>query len=224
MSARLAGLVLLVTVVALTAACHGANMPSTKPTAHLTPSTGSSGTTVTPRPEPSPIRPVGEDEEIWDLVIAATSGYISPILRPAALPEGFETVTTDDPRGDAPSAFVVEYAGPGKRLRIGAGMFNPPLPGPGGHQEAVKLRGLECNPEEKGKGCILQVKNDANPKERVWLWWNEPGRYVIGGGGPSLDSVFYLVAAEGLDPQEVMTVAESLQPTARLMDGEGVPD
>jgi hypothetical protein len=223
MLARLAGLVLLVAVAALTAACQGAKTPA-KPTARLTPSTGSSGTTVTPSPEPSPVRPVGEDEEIWDLVVAGTSGYISPILRPTALPEGLETVTIDDLRGDAPSGFVVEYGGTGKRLNIGVGMFNPPPPGPGGHQEAVKLRGLECNPEEKGKECILEVNDDANPKERVWLWWNEPGRYVVEGGGAPLDTVFYLVSAEGLDPQEVMTVAESLQPTARLTDGGGVPD
>jgi len=210
MSARLAGLGLLVTVLALAAACRGEKTPAA-PTAPLTPSTGTSGATVTPRPEPSPIKPVAEDGAIWDLVLAATSGNISPILRPTAIPDGLETVTIGDPKGD-PHLFVVEYAGPGKRLRIGAGAFNPPPPGPRGHQEAVKLRGLQCIPE-KGEECVLQVNDDANPKERVWLWWNEPGRSVLDGGGPPLNSVFYLVVAEGLDPQEVMTVAESLQPT-----------
>jgi len=209
MSARLAGLGLLLTVLALAAACSGEVAPAA-PTSSLTPST--SGTPVTPTPEPSPIKPVAEDAEIWHLVVAATSGYISPILRPTALPEGLESVTIGEPNADA-HLFVVEYAGPGKRLRIGAGMFNPPPPDPGGHGEAVKLRGLECIPEVKGKECILQVNDDANPKERVWLWWDEPGRFVAEGGGRPLDSVFYLVTAEGLDPQEVMTVAESLRPT-----------
>jgi len=209
MSARLAGLGLLVTVLALVAACGGEKMPAT-PTAPL--STETAGATVPPTPEPSPIKPVAADGEIWDLVVAATSGYISPILRPTALPNGLETVTTDDPKGD-PHLFVVEYAGPGKRLLIGAGMFNPPPPGPGGHGEAVKLRGLECIPGVKGKECYLQVNDDANPRERVWLWWNEPGRFVAEDPVSSQDSVFYLVSAAGLAPQDVMTVAESLRPT-----------
>ncbi len=200
---HLAGLVLLAAVLAAAAACDSETMTST-------PAASTEGST--PTPEPWPVKPVDEDGDIWDIVVTRVSGNISPVLRPAELPDGFETVTIGAPVEKVGAhLFVVEYAGPGKVLRIGAGAFNPPPPDLGGHQEAVKLRGLQCVPE-KGKECALQINDDANPSERVWVWWNEPGTWLVDGGEAPLDSVFYLVVAEGLDPQQVIAVVESLQP------------
>jgi hypothetical protein len=52
----------------------------------------------------------------------------------------------------------------------------------------------------------------STPSERVWLSWNEPGRWSVEGGSDASSHVFYLVWAEGLIPAEVLQVAESLQP------------
>ncbi|HSP53950.1 MAG TPA: hypothetical protein VLS25_00045 [Dehalococcoidia bacterium] len=170
------------------------------------------GTPVPPTPLLS--RPVGQDGEVWALVAAAASANISPVLYPASPPEGFEIVTLSWLLGEAPDAhgFEVEYTGPGRRLSIGVAEFNPPPPGPGGHQEAVKIRGQECAPDIKGKECLLTVDDNANPAGHVWLHWFEHGRWVPEPGAAAVDSVEYLVSAEGLDPQEVIAIVESLVP------------
>ena len=145
-----------------------------------------------------------QDQAVWDRVVGLTADNISPILRPTTLPAGLDTVTLREPPNKLdPHLFVVEYSGPEKLLLVGAGAFNPPPPGPGGYQRVVTVRGQQG---------IIQVNDAANPKERVWLWWNEPGSWVVQAGGRAIDSVFYLVVAEGLDLEEVIAVATSLQP------------
>ncbi|HSP55106.1 MAG TPA: hypothetical protein VLS25_05910 [Dehalococcoidia bacterium] len=172
------------------------------------------GTPVPPTPLLS--RPVGQDAEVWALVASAASANISPVLHPAAPPEGFEMVTLRSLFGEATDArgFEVEYTGPGKRLSIGVAEFNPPPPGPGGHQQAVRIRGQDCNPDIKGKECVLTIDDDANPRGHVSLHWLERGRWVPEPepGRGVLDAVEYLVSAEGLDPQEVIAIVESLVP------------
>ncbi len=200
------------------AACGGDDQPEPSPSASARVAVVSpkdfptAHATSTPRRLPT--RPAGDDAEIWGIILSATAGNVSPVLRPASLPVGFETVSIPEPaaRADAHS-FVVEYSGPGKWLRIGAGAFNPPPAGPGGSQQQVQIRGLQCTPE-KGRDCVLQLKEGANPKDGVWLWWNEPGSWVAEPGGARLESVFYLISAHGVDPQDVMAVAESLRPAA----------
>jgi len=156
--------------------------------------------------------PVGQDGEVWALVASAVSANISPVLHPAPPPEGFEIVTLrwlfTEPT-DA-HGFEVEYAGPGKRLSVAVAEFNPPPPGPGGHQEAVHIRGQECAPDIKGKECLLTVDDDGNPAGHVQLHWFERGRWVPQPGTRAVDAVEYLVTAEGLGPQEVIAIVESL--------------
>jgi hypothetical protein len=132
-------------------------------------------------------------------------GNLDPLLRPPTPPAGFETVELAAPTPSKPDThpFLVEYDGPGRQLRIGAGAFNPPPPEQGGHQEQVAVR---------GQTGYLTVNNDVDPSERVWLSWNEPGRWSVDDASDASSHVFYLVSAEGLTPAEVLQVAESLQP------------
>ncbi len=207
------------------AACGGDDQPAPSPSASARvavvsptdlPTAHASST-----PRPLPTRPASDDTEIWGIILSATARNISPVLRPAALPDGFETVSIPEPadRADAYS-FIVEYSGPGKWLRIGAGAFNPPPAGPGGFQQQVQIRGLQCTPD-KGRDCVLQVKDSANPKDGVWLWWNEPGEWLAEPGEAVRNSVFYLVSAHGVEPTDVMTTAESLLPAAARPCGAG---
>jgi len=215
MLARLICVGLPLTLVVLAAGCGGdGTTTGLAPTPTTSPSPAPTHTLDATTPTPFPIKPASEDDVIWELVATLTAGNILPILRPTALPEGLETVTIVEAYATA-HGFMVEYSGPGKRLRIGVAMFNPPLPGRRGHGEAVKLRGQDCI-SEKGKECVLQVNDDANPRELVWLWWFEHGRWVPEPGRAPLDSVFYMVTAEGLDPQEVLALAEALQPVILL--------
>ena len=99
--------------------------------------------------------------------------------------------------------FWVEYSGPGKLLGVGAGSYNPPIVTveSGGEQREVNVR---------GQAATLQIKSKAQPSESVQLWWDEPGRWIQGLGAPIKDHVFYYVSAEGLDPDAVLQLANSL--------------
>ena len=190
------------------AACGGDDgaSPAGSATGGPTGTSGPSQTAVT--------RPVGDDAEIWAEVLRATAGNVSPVLRPAVLSQGLDTVWLDvlDAPSDAHS-FVVGYSGRGKLLHIGVGLFNPPPVGPGGSQKPVQMRGLPCT-SEKGKQCVLQVGDSANRKSGVSLWWNEPGTWIAEPGGAAQDSLFYLTWSEGISEQEVIDFAESMRPAS----------
>jgi hypothetical protein len=186
---------------------------SASPTIPSSPTTAPTRQPDSSSPRPFPRKPASDDGEIWGIILTLTSGHISPVLHPGEPLSGFETVRIAEPPEEESVAysFVVEYSGPGKWLRIGAGASNPPPAGPNGYQRAVQIRGLECAPD-KGRGCTLQVDDQANPEQAVWLWWNEPGTSVAVSSGAPQGSVFYLVSAHGIDPAEVTRVAQSLRP------------
>jgi hypothetical protein len=155
-------------------------------------------------PTPTPAASVGErlgqeDKAVWDQVVAQTDRTISPLLKPRALPVGFADVRLDKAE---PGTFTVEYTGPGMRLSIGVGAFNPPPPGSDGYQRQINVNGWPAT---------LQVESAGSPSKRVMIWWKElNGSWVPSGITGATAKPFYLIVAEGLSPDAVEQIATSL--------------
>lgn len=130
-------------------------------------------------------------------MVQTVGSTVEPILRPGQLPTGFETVQRVS---SIPGAFQVEYDGPGKQLRIGVAVWNPPLCGTGCSQRQVVVR---------DQRATLQMVDDG--QTQVWLWWSEPGQWTASGLSHP-QGVAYLISAEGLTADEVLQVADSLVP------------
>lgn len=142
--------------------------------------------------------PIAGEDGVWGLV-AGWSRDISPVLRPQSLPPGFESVQALDAKQ---GTFRVEYTGPGKSVRLGAGAFNPPH-WPDGEQRQLIVR---------GQTTTLQTRSRVQPTKLVQVWWREPGRWIQAADAAPMDHVFYLLSAEGLDPDAVVQLANSLRP------------
>lgn len=136
---------------------------------------------------------------VWESLGKEVSG-VSPVLRPAVRPSELETVLV---LSSGPGGYQVEYSSPGKRLMVGAGAFNPPLVSASGESKKIKVRGQDVT---------LQIQNKARPNEAVQLYWEESGRWEPAPGSPVRDKVFYLISSNGVEPEEVVRVAESLEP------------
>lgn len=147
-------------------------------------------------PTPGPALPISTEDDVWNLVARLTS--VSPVLCPQSPPSGLEMVQM---REAGQGTFWVEYNGPGKRLGIGAGAFNPDLPTPDGEQRRVAVRGQETT---------MQIRSKADPSQSVLLWWDEPGRWNAD-DRPEPGHVFYLISAEGISPDVVLQLANSLR-------------
>lgn len=145
--------------------------------------------------------PVLDEQAAWDEVARSVQA-VSPVLRPQFMPPGIESARVQKA---GLGTFWVEYSGPGKRLGIGAGAFNPSMvtTDSGGEQRRVTVR---------GQPATLQMKSRARPSESVQLWWQEPGEWVPGAGAPMRDRVFYMISAQGLEPDVVLQLANSLRP------------
>jgi hypothetical protein len=149
-------------------------------------------------PVPASKLPIAGEDGVWRLV-AGWARDVSPVLRPQSLPTGFEFVQVIDAKQ---GTFRVEYTGLGKSVRLGAGAFNPPH-WPDGEQRKVTVR---------GQVTTLQTRSRAQPSKLVQVWWREPGRWVQAADAPMMDHIFYLISAEGLDPDTVLQLANSLRP------------
>lgn len=155
-------------------------------------------------PTPTPAASVGErlaqkDAAVWDRVIAGTGQSISPLLKPWSLPVGFADARLVQAE---PGTFTVEYTGPGLRLSIGVGAFNPPPPEPDGYQRHIEVDGWPAT---------LQVQSTSTPSQRVMIWWSEQnGIWRPPGATGATLGPFYLVVAEGLDPDAVEQIVSSL--------------
>lgn len=152
-------------------------------------------------PTPASRVPIAGEEGVWDLVARWVRGVL-PVLRLQSLPPGLEYVQMLDV---GQGTFRVEYTGPGKRVMLGAGAFNPPMvtPESGGEQRRVTVR---------GQGALLQVRSRAQPSESVQLVWQEPGKWIQAADAPTMDHVFYMISAQGLDPDGVLQLANLLSP------------
>lgn len=168
------------------------------PTAVL-PVAGVPSPTAKYTPTAVPLTSVSSEEVVWTDVLRSVRD-VSPVLRPRSLPAGLESVRMRDA---GQGTFWVEYSGPDKRLGVGAGTFNPPIVTveTGGAQRKVTVRGQEA---------MLQFRSRARPSESVQLWWEEPGRWIMGPGASVQDRVFYMVGASDVDPDVVLQLANSL--------------
>jgi hypothetical protein len=212
MAAQLRIAIISIAALALLAAACGEGDNSPSPTA--TSARPTKPTFVfTPRNTPT-IRdgPASQSDEFWDAIAARVSANLSPVLRPPAPPEGFDTVHIAVNDG----YFVAAYSGQNKSLRMHVGgLSNPGLPTQNGHQETIYMRGVDCSPSSKAKPCpYLQVKSDADPKEFSFLLWYEPGHEVFPGAADR-DAVEYYVIGEGVEPQFLIDFASSLTKSGR---------
>lgn len=130
---------------------------------------------------------------------------VSPILRPRFIPQGIETVRMTQA---GLGTFWVEYSGPGKRIGVGVGGYNPPIvtAETGGEQRQVTVR---------GHAGVLQTPSRARPSEAVQMWWKESGSWQPSPADPPRDSFIYFVFAGGLDPDVVLQFANSLEEVVR---------
>jgi hypothetical protein len=144
------------------------------------------------------------DQPVWDFVRQWQGADISPILRPAFLPSGFDTVTVPGlaSRSD-PYHLSVEYTGPGKMLHIEAGGINPSEAYQDGSQHPATVR---------GHAAVLEVNRGGDPRNGVALWWTEPGKWTSDVGPTVYDHVDYALIVVGLTQEEVLEAAESLAP------------
>lgn len=208
----------LFVALAVASACGGdgaAPAPTGPGTATATSeATASSTATSTPAPlpagnpigTPTPLPIAVADDAVWREVAAMTAGHLAPLLRPRTLPAGLETVESSYWfRGKPPdhSAFSVDYRGPERRLRLMAGMLNPPPPSRTGHQERVLLRGREAT---------LTINDDTDPSRAAWVSWEEPGLWKPDGEPSGAAWVRYEVAVEGISPRDLLAFVEALQP------------
>ena len=150
--------------------------------------------------------PLSQEDSVWRQVMQAVNTGIDPILKPAHLPNGIDSIQivsahAADSGNNIPAVFDVQYAGPGKRLDIVVGVLSPSLCGSGCTQSQIAVRGRQAT---------LQV-NDAVPGH-MSLWWSEPGMWKSATGQPP--GIAYWIFAQGLSSDDVQQVAASLTPQA----------
>lgn len=163
-------------------------------------------------PLASPVAPIGtamplpQSDALWDW-IAANSPECAPILRPTYLPSSLSQVTldlADQQRGCV--LFDVGYTDSAGQVRLSVGggpWFNPPMAGSDTLQEEVEVR---------ASTGLYQLQHAAEPSGYAFLTWHEPGRW----GEPESDwhrgYVEYLISSEGLPEEELLKVANGLEP------------
>ena len=164
---------------------------------------------ATPLPFYSTPVPISQGDALWDW-IAANSPEVEPVLRPTYLPSDLTQVTVGilgQERGCV--LFRVEYSnGAGTaRLVIGGGpWYNLPLPQSDTVDEEVEVRGNVAG---------YELYHAAEPLGLAFLTWHEPGRWGRPGDNWHRDYVEYLISAEGFPKEELLKVANGLQPAAQ---------
>jgi hypothetical protein len=153
--------------------------------------------------------PISQNDALWDW-IAANSLECEPILRPTYLPSGLSRVSlgyVDQQRGCV--LFGVRYwdrAGQA-RLFIDGGPFpNPPLPAQDTVGEDVEVRGNLAE---------YELYHAVEPMGLAFLTWHEPGRWGKPDDSWHRDYVEYLISGEGFSKEELLKVANGLQPVAQ---------
>jgi hypothetical protein len=164
--------------------------------------------TTLPPPEGTAM-PISEDDVVWEW-IAANSQECEPILRPTYLPSSLRHVTLDyvDQQWGCLlfNATYIDSAGQ-VRLSVGGGpWFNPPLAGTDSLQEQVEVRATTG---------VYQLQDTAEPLGYAFVTWNEPGTWGRPEDDWHRDYVEYLITAEGLSKEELLKVANALEPVER---------
>jgi hypothetical protein len=158
-------------------------------------------------PAQGTVMPISEGTAFWDW-IAANSPECEPILQPTYLPPDLHHVTlrlADAQRGCLLFDVVYTDSAGQVRLSVGGGpWFNaPPLPKPDTVYEDVEVRGTTG-------GYTLQ--HAAEPVGVAWLTWNEPGKWGKAEDSWHRDYVEYLMSSEGFSKEELLKVANALEP------------
>lgn len=144
-------------------------------------------------------------------VVAATHGALHPLLWPGDdfFPRVFTRVRLLVPihlpaRPGTTGSFLVDYRSADGRtlVQFGAYPFVPP------HRSSVQPVDVRNLPAR-----LAHVSGPAAGK--LWLWWQEPGRWQpLGAGHSVLTAVTYVVHARGLTEAGVRDIAENLSPPA----------
>ena len=172
---------------------------------------GGNAAPALPAVTPTPL-PAGQWTSLWEAdtlwqQIAESATLVKPILRPAYLPPGLTEVRRLD-SGEPLLHFAIIYADArhGKWLSLAAGSIgNTALPGPRSQQEQVVIRHTYAT---------YQLYDKEDPTGDAWLLWQEPGRWGAPGDPnlPNLDHVTYYITSHGLSRDDLIKVADSLQP------------
>jgi hypothetical protein len=172
--------------------------------------------TATPLASPTPVAPpegtvmpISEGDALWEW-IAANSPECEPILRPTYLPSSLSRLSldyVDQQRGCVLFNVVYTDSAGQARLSVGGGpWFNLPLAGADSLQEQVEVRATTG---------LYQLQNAAEPLGYAFLTWNEPGRWGRTGDDWHRDYVEYLMSSEGFPKEELLKVANALEPMQR---------
>jgi len=171
-------------------------------------SVGPQASPIEPPFGPTPM-PMSQNEALWDW-IASNSPEVEPVLRPTYLPSNLTQMTVgmlDQRLGCV--LFVIRYSDSAGTTRLaisGGPSYNLPLPGPGAAQEPLDVR------QTTG---TYQLQDAAEPLALAFLTWHEPGRWGRPGDDWHRDYVEYLISGEGFSKEELLMVANSLQPVTQ---------
>jgi hypothetical protein len=171
----------------------------------LSPVSGTPSTQAdSPVGTPTTSVPLSQERAVWDQIMAVVGADINPVLKPASLPDGFDTIRLEDVGlGDSanPPSFAVEYDGPGKMLLIEVGVWvSRPNCGSGCSLRQITVRGQPAAFQADGTDSISTTYEA--------LSWNEPGTWRSDSGQDS--TVGYMLWANGLTVGQFEQIATSL--------------
>ena len=172
---------------------------------------GGSAAPAVPAATPTPL-PAGQwvsfwqADALWQQIIESAT-LVAPILRPSYLPPGLtEVQRLDTEKPSLQFAIVYADAGHEKWLALTAGSIGGiALTGPHSQQEQVVIRNTYAT---------YQVFDDENPTADAWVLWQEPGIWGAPDNPdlPDLDHVPYNMSSHGLSRDDLIKIADSLQP------------
>ena len=175
---------------------------------HAARSVGPEASATQPPFGPTPM-PISESDALWAW-IAANSPEVEPVLRPTYSPSNLTQVTVgmlDQRLGCV--LFVIRYSDSAGTTRLtisGGPSYNLPLPQSDTVDEEVEVRGNVAG---------YELYHAAEPLGLAFLTWHEPGRWGRPGDDWNRDYVEYFILAEGFSKEELLKVANGLQPATR---------
>ncbi|MGE5141071.1 MAG: hypothetical protein ACM3JD_16510, partial [Rudaea sp.] len=140
-----------------------------------------------------------QEDAVWQAVKRQVGTSITPLLKPGWVPSDLSGVQM---LNAAPGTFEVEYRGQGKSLDISVSTLQPPDLGPNGSRTAVTVRFEQATLQQQS----------AAAGGKIWLWWDETGKWIPVEGAAPKPAVTYMILAAGLTPDEVQQVAGRMVP------------
>lgn len=152
-------------------------------------------------PDASPV-PLSQSNRVWQRIVATVGSDINPILKPASLPHGFDSIqliTLSIADSANPATFRVEYSGHRKVLVFFVGWWiSQPMCSSGCTQTQITIRGQSA-----------QLRVDNGSPTTVSLRWAEQGTWERAMFPRS--GVGYTIYAVGLTVTQVEQFVTSLQ-------------